>query len=174
LTDQPHLYQFDLDQGDRAAAHVGPYAHGRNHPGSSAAVAVTHVAPEVVTFVLVDSRARAFNERGEVVDGPTSEDIRTLLNGLTSANRFLIVERLDAENDEHYMQAYLQDGGAYWLEYREGAADTHFQTSSRSLRLVWQTFTMWLYRLPGWRDSFIWHSWPGESDGGAVEQAGGI
>lgn len=119
--------------------------------------------PEVVTFFLMHLRARASNERGEVVEVPTSEDIRTLLSGLTSANRFVIVERLDAENDEHYMQVYLQDDGAYWLEYREGDADTHFQTSGRSLRLIWQTFTMWLYRLPGWRDAFIWRPWPAES-----------
>ncbi|MCO6010171.1 hypothetical protein NE236_34925 [Actinoallomurus purpureus] len=123
----------------------------------------------------MDLRARASNERGEVIGGPTSEDIRALLSGLTSANRFVIVERLDAENDEHYMQAYLQDDGAYWLEYREGDADTHFQTSSRSLRLIFQTFTMWLYRLPGWRDSFIWNSWPTQSvhdepHGGAVDR----
>jgi hypothetical protein len=119
----------------------------------------------------VKSRARASNERGEAIEGPTSEDIRTLLSGLTYANRFVIVERLDVENDEHYMQAYLEDNGTYRLEYREGAADTHFQTSRVSLGLVFQTFTKWLYRLPGWRDSFTWRSWPGESDGRAVDRA---
>lgn len=64
-------------QSDRAAADVGPYARSRDHPGSSAAVAVTVAGhargARVVTFVLVDLQAR-FNERGEVVDGPTSED----------------------------------------------------------------------------------------------------
>ncbi|MDN3356802.1 hypothetical protein [Actinomadura sp. DC4] len=110
------------------------------------------------------SRARASNERGDVVDGPISEDIRTLLNGLGPGNHFVIVERLDAENDEHYMQAYLHDDGSYWLEYREGTADTHFQTSSRSPQLISQTFTKWLYRLPGWRDGFSWQPWAEEPD----------
>lgn len=170
--DQSSHGQTGPEVGDR------PGTHGRDHPASYAGVtvtvAVTRVEPTVVTFVLVKSRARASNERGEAIEGPTSEDIRTLLSGLTYANRFVIVERLDAENDEHYMQAYLKDNGTYRLEYREGAADTHFQTSSRSLGLVFQTFTKWLYRLPGWRDSFTWHSWPGESDGRAVDRAGEI
>ncbi|WP_203971195.1 hypothetical protein [Planotetraspora silvatica] len=107
--------------------------------------------------------ARAWNQRGDAVEDPNSEDIRALLFGLTGTNRFAIVERLDVENDQHYMQAYLRDDGTYWLEYREGDADAHFQTSSRNLGLMCQAFTMWLYRLPGWREPFDWHRWSDES-----------
>ncbi|MCO5998639.1 hypothetical protein [Actinoallomurus rhizosphaericola] len=40
MAEQPHLYQFDLGQGDQAAAYVDPSA-GLAHPASSAGVAVT-------------------------------------------------------------------------------------------------------------------------------------
>ncbi|MDF5751803.1 hypothetical protein [Spongiactinospora sp. TRM90649] len=105
--------------------------------------------------------ARAFNERGDSVENPTSGDLNSLLRELTFANRFLVVERLDAENDEYYIQAYLRDDGAYWLEYRDGSADAHFRTSCRTLPVLAQIITMWLYRLPGWRETLPWTPWPG-------------
>lgn len=111
----------------------------------------------------MSTKARAFNERGDSVENPTSEDLGTLLGGLTLSNRFVIVERLDAENAEYYMQAYLCDDGAYRLEYRDGSAAAHFGTSCRGSRLLGQVFTMWLYRLPGWWEACTWTTWPEES-----------
>ncbi|GAA3472073.1 hypothetical protein GCM10018965_066260 [Nonomuraea roseola] len=102
---------------------------------------------------------RALNERGDSIDGPTSEDIRKLLNELSAKNRFLILERSDAENSEYYMQAYRQDDGTYRLEHREGGADAHFQTACRDIRVLTQAFTMWMYRISGWRDAFHWEAW---------------
>ncbi|WP_143043722.1 hypothetical protein [Nonomuraea jiangxiensis] len=112
----------------------------------------------------MSSTARAFNERGDSVENPSSDDLHALLRGLTMSNRFLVVERLDAENDEYYMQAYLRDDGAYWLEYRDGSMDAHFRASSRTLPILAQIFTMWFYRLPGWRETLTWTAWPDESE----------
>ncbi|GAA4572537.1 hypothetical protein [Planotetraspora kaengkrachanensis] len=108
-------------------------------------------------------KARASNQRGESIEVLTSEDVRALVYGLSSSNQFVIVERLDAENDEYYMQAHLRTDGSFWLEYREGSADAHFRTSCRDLRLMTQVFTMWLYRLPGWREPFNWTAWPDQA-----------
>src|SRR4051812_44099943 len=41
LTGWPHLYQFDHGRGDQTPADVDPSAHGPDHPGTSACVAVT-------------------------------------------------------------------------------------------------------------------------------------
>ncbi|MEV4177710.1 hypothetical protein [Nonomuraea sp. NPDC049709] len=112
----------------------------------------------------MSSEARAFNERGDTVEGPTSDDLHGLLRGLTASNRFLVVERLDAENNEYYMQAYLRDDGTYWLEYRNGCADAHFRASCRTLQVLVQVFAMWLYRLPGWRETLTWTAWSAESE----------
>ena len=72
----------------------------------------------------MSSKARAFNERGNTVENPISDDLHALLGGLTLSNRFVVVERLDAENAEYYMQAYLRDDGASgWST--ETAALTH-------------------------------------------------
>ncbi|MEV0974872.1 hypothetical protein [Microtetraspora glauca] len=59
---------------------------------------------------LMDLRACASNERGDVVECPTSKDVRVLLDGLTSANRFVIVERLDAEPKEPFWGGVLDSG----------------------------------------------------------------
>src|SRR3954462_1608346 len=112
----------------------------------------------------MSSKARAFNERGNIVENPTSDDLHVLLGGLTLSNRFVVVERLDAENAEYYMQAYLRDDGAYWLEYRDGSVDAHFRASCRARRVLEQVFTMWLYRLPGWRETLTWAAWSDESE----------
>ncbi|MBB4700181.1 hypothetical protein [Sphaerisporangium siamense] len=104
-------------------------------------------------------RTRAYCERGDSVEDPTSEDLGRLVSGLTRSNRFVIVERLDAANSEYYMQAYLRDDGAYWLEYRNGGADTHFQTTCLTPQVLKRVFTMWRYSMPGWLDWFVWQPW---------------
>ena len=56
-----------------------------------------------------------------LIDGPTREQVLEALDGL-DADGFVILARAD----EHYVQTALNEGGAWQLEYRDGAADRHF------------------------------------------------
>lgn len=62
------------------------------------------------------------------VDQPTSAVIRTAINELDSG-QFVI---LASDQEEVYVQAMLEENGAWILEYRAGSAEQHFGTDPDS------------------------------------------
>ena len=100
---------------------------------------------------------RATNEAGETYDDPSEFRLLTLLEELGSGNSFLIVERLEPERPNSFMQALMGADDAAWiLEYREGAQETHHSTSLDSLRAVHAVLIGWAFEMLGWRDGLDW------------------
>jgi hypothetical protein len=99
---------------------------------------------------------RATNEAGETYDDPSEDLLFELLNELGEGNSFLIVERLDPERRDHFMQTVMGPDRTFVLEYREGPPETHFSTTIDSMRAVHEVMTKWGFDLPGWRDHLIW------------------
>jgi hypothetical protein len=64
-----------------------------------------------------------------VVYDPSAELIFNFLSELNMRFSYLVVERLDAPNDQYYMQVNLNEDDSCLLEYRLGCADAHFQTT---------------------------------------------
>jgi hypothetical protein len=46
------------------------------------------------------------------------------------------------------------------VEYREGAADRHFETVAADLRTAFTVLAGWAAGTPGWRESCGWRQWP--------------
>lgn len=103
---------------------------------------------------------RAETAYGRSYDAPTGALLLLLLEELGPGNQYLIVDRLDAPNDEHYMQVYRETDGTFTIEYRAGAADRHFETVVTDLRMTFTVLTGWAAETPGWRDSCDWRQWP--------------
>lgn len=103
---------------------------------------------------------RAETASGTSYDAPSDTLLFRLLDELGPGNQYLIVDRLDAPNDEHYMQVYREGDGTFAVEYRDGAADRHFETTVADLRQVRAALTGWASGAPGWREAFDWHRWP--------------
>ena len=100
---------------------------------------------------------RATNEAGEMYDDPSEDMLFMLLEELGPGNSFVIVDRLQPERADQFMQAVVGQDGAPWiLEYREGAQETHHSTSLGSMRAVHEVLTKWAFDLPGWRDPLVW------------------
>jgi tRNA A37 threonylcarbamoyladenosine modification protein TsaB len=106
------------------------------------------------------SALRAETAGGRSYGSPSDALLLRLLGELDAGNRFLIVDRLDAANDQHYMQVYREADGTFAMEYRAGGADRHFEAVSADLRQVHAVLTGWAADLPGWRDVCHWHHWP--------------
>src|SRR4051812_35629854 len=106
------------------------------------------------------SELRAETARGASYDAPSDALLLRLLDELGPGNQYLIVDRLDAVNQEHYMQVYREDDGTFAIEYRDGAADRHFATIAADIHEAYDALTGWAADAPGWRDAFDWHPWP--------------
>jgi hypothetical protein len=103
---------------------------------------------------------RAETACGRAYDAPSGALLLRLLGELGPGNQFLIVDRLDTANAEHYMQVYREVDGTFTIEYREGAADRHFETVIADLRKTFTILTGWAADTPGWRESCTWRQWP--------------
>ena len=62
---------------------------------------------------------------------------------------FMVVERLDQESGDHYLQTILDAEGNWIIEYRSGGAETHRAATIGSTfddkRLVHQVVVNWAY-----------------------------
>lgn len=57
---------------------------------------------------------------------------------------FVIIERDDPGNGEHYIQTYLNDDGSYTLEYRDGSADQHYGCETSDPAVVSDAMWSWI------------------------------
>ncbi|WP_430333255.1 hypothetical protein [Rhodococcus sp. ACT016] len=109
---------------------------------------------------------RAVDEDGTTWDDPSAEQLHDLLADLSPTCRFVVVRRLDIEPaGQHYMQVYLNDDLSCEVEYREGAADRHFQAliprkhEAFAVDLVAEVLQAWAFGRPGWREALSWAPW---------------
>jgi uncharacterized protein YfbU (UPF0304 family) len=103
---------------------------------------------------------RATTASGRSYDAPNQALLTRLLGELGPGNQFLILDRVDAPNDEHYMQVYREVDGTYVIEYREGAANRHFETVGADLLTAITVLTGWAAGSPDWRNRRHWRQWP--------------
>jgi hypothetical protein len=103
---------------------------------------------------------RAQTAAGRAYDTPNAALLLRLLNELGPGNQFLVVDRLDAPNPEHYMQVYLETDGTFVVEYREGAVDRHFEAVVDDVQSAHAVLAGWAAGSAGWRDGCDWRRWP--------------
>ena len=80
-----------------------------------------------------------------------SWDIRTLGAGMS-----MVLERVEAEPGDWYIQLWRRPEGPFQLEYRAGTAAEHFQTRTDSVEKVVDAFFGWIDRDPAWMAAFEW------------------
>lgn len=105
---------------------------------------------------MIEPILRATNDAGDTYDDPSEDLLFILLEELDEANTFLIVERVEPGREGHFMQVALGQDGSYALEYREGGPETHYGTSSTSMRLVHEAMSKWAHDVRGWHEIFEW------------------
>jgi uncharacterized protein YfbU (UPF0304 family) len=103
---------------------------------------------------------RATTAGGRSYDAPNTALLTRLLAELGPGNQYLVLDRVDAPNDEHYMQVYREVDGTYAIEYREGAANRHFETVGADLPTTITVLTGWATDAPDWRNARNWRQWP--------------
>lgn len=112
----------------------------------------------------------ATNERGLVVRNPSEPAIGTMLAGLRRGNTFMILERTDEDRPgSWYIQVLLRQNNTYQLEFRDGVAELHYQTTTVSQEKVLGALLGWTGAKNDWRDAFNWNNiasefGPGERD----------
>lgn len=99
---------------------------------------------------------RAINEAGDSYDDPSEDLLYDLLAELDADNRYVIVEQLDAPNDQYYVQALRTEDGPWVVEYRQGDLHSHRTAESTDMRTVHRILTGWAFRLPSWSDGVQW------------------
>ncbi|MCX4579572.1 hypothetical protein OHB41_41600 [Streptomyces sp. NBC_01571] len=70
-------------------------------------------------------------------------------------DRFLVVQRIPDLPDV-FAQVWHKAGGDYTLEYRDGAADRHFQATVGGSEAVIAAITGWARREAGWEGGLAW------------------
>ena len=115
-------------------------------------------------------RLRARPSDGPVVDEPSVDRLAELMCGLTGEHgSFLVLERLDRFNDEHYMQLYrdslgdhapgpepVDDMGSVVLEVRQGSADRHLVSPPVAFRDAHRILCDWAFDQADWRSATDW------------------
>ncbi|SMC73664.1 DUF2199 domain-containing protein [Kibdelosporangium aridum] len=97
---------------------------------------------------------------------PSEEQLYDLISELNLRHQFLIVDRVDAPNDEYYMQLRISDDFSYYdIEYRDGGPDAHFtavvsrENEFGAHDLVAQVISLWASGQDGWREALPWERW---------------
>lgn len=98
---------------------------------------------------------------------PSEDQLRDFIAELNLRHQFLIVERLDAPNDEYYMQIRIsEDLGRFDIEYRDGGADAHFRAemarengSFAVYESIGAVLVDWAFERGGWREALPWRRW---------------
>ncbi len=103
---------------------------------------------------------RAETAAGRSYDAPSGALLLRLLDELGPGNQYLIVDRLDAASDQHYMQVFREPDGTFVIEYRAGAVKDHYETETSGVREAHAVLAGWAAGTPGWRDGHRWRRWP--------------
>ncbi|WAU82932.1 hypothetical protein O1Q96_26550 [Streptomyces sp. Qhu-G9] len=86
----------------------------------------------------------------------SAEDLAALVRRVGGdGDRFLVVQRIP-DLPHVFAQLWHEDGGDYTLEYRDGAADRHFQVRVDDPEAVVAAMTGWASRAAGWDAGLAW------------------
>ncbi|MEU3721367.1 hypothetical protein [Streptomyces sp. NPDC031705] len=95
-------------------------------------------------------------ENGERHVRVSAEELAGLVRRIGGdGDRFLVVQRIPDLPDV-FAQVWHEAGDDYTLEYRDGAADRHFQLMTDGVRDVIAAMTGWARQEPGWGDGLAW------------------
>ncbi|MEU6844776.1 hypothetical protein ABZ930_23170 [Streptomyces sp. NPDC046716] len=88
---------------------------------------------------------------------PTAEELAALVRRIGGAgDKFLVVQPIPDKPDEFIQVWHAATGPDFTLEYRDGAADRHFQTMLDAPEPVIAAMTAWARRAPDWSEGFEW------------------
>jgi hypothetical protein len=68
----------------------------------------------------------------------------------------LVLERVDEEPGDWYIQVWLRENNTFQLEYRDGVPSEHYQTRTVSREKVAEAMTGWMKCDPNWKNAFQW------------------
>jgi hypothetical protein len=96
------------------------------------------------------------NESDQTFFDPSHDELRWMLDRLTSDNQFLIMRRTSEPAGEHYAQVRLDRPNHYDIEYRDGSPAQHYGAVARDLSTVHAVLVGWGAQQPGWRGGLSW------------------
>ncbi|MEU9100150.1 hypothetical protein [Streptomyces sp. NPDC048361] len=95
-------------------------------------------------------------EKGRRHSRVTAEALAGLVRRIGGEDdRFLVVQRIPDLPDV-FLQVWHEAGGAYTLEYRDGAADRHFRVVLDAAEPVITAMTGWARATPDWNAGLDW------------------
>ncbi|MFE6049246.1 hypothetical protein ACFQ6N_00640 [Kitasatospora sp. NPDC056446] len=71
---------------------------------------------------------------------------------------FLLLERVEEEPGDWYVQVRMREDNTFQLEHRDGVPAEHYLTRTVSRDRVVAAMVGWAVGDPGWRDSFMWNN----------------
>ncbi|WP_246127534.1 hypothetical protein [Amycolatopsis rhizosphaerae] len=107
------------------------------------------------------------------IEGPSETQLHDLLADINLSVPFVIVERLDDDPGDHYLQVRLDErvdpnqGRAYLVEFRDGGPEAHFRAVvsdnspwdsafSPAFDTVVSTVQSWAFQREDWRTALAW------------------
>ncbi len=100
---------------------------------------------------------RATTESGDTIEDPSEDALRLLFEDLEAGEgTFLIVESVGDTDGQTYVQAARSGDGTYVVEYRQGSADQHFQTTAPDFSEAHALVMMWAFGMPGLHARAAW------------------
>ena len=72
--------------------------------------------------------------------------------------RSLILERLEEEPGDWYVQVWMREDNTFQLEYRDGVPAEHYQTRTVSRDRVVAAMLGWAQGDSNWKDPFMWNN----------------
>ncbi|MFE9975747.1 DUF6891 domain-containing protein [Streptomyces hirsutus] len=95
-------------------------------------------------------------ENGKRYVRVSAEELEGLVRRIGGdGDRFLVVQRIPDLPDV-FAQVWHKAGGDYTLEYRDGAADRHFQAMADGPEAVITTMAGWARQETGWKGGLAW------------------
>jgi hypothetical protein len=94
---------------------------------------------------------------GFSVRRPTKPRVSTALANLRPGQS-LVLERVEEEAGDWYIQVWMREGNSFQLEYRDGMPSEHFQTRTVSREKVITAILEWMKGTSGWQEPFMWNN----------------
>jgi hypothetical protein len=95
--------------------------------------------------------------RGFMVRRPTKPRVSTALANLRPGQS-LVLERVEEEAGDWYIQVWMREGNSFQLEYRDGVPSEHFQTRTVSREKVITAILEWMKGTSEWQEPFMWNN----------------